>query len=296
VTKTKDDKLAALTAGIGARGGQQGNQRLAEAAGAAQARIDVVLGVARARIGGLSPAEQLAQCAQMIRAAEEQRDETMRAARERTTARFYDTAGPYLMWVRDNELNRLVDLTFEQWALSALGYKSTHTYTIMDAVEVRAGLGIAGTTEFQVKGVTLNTGHVRAIIPAMRAKGAEIAPQMWSQTLEREGKVTESALRETWRIMASETSEESNGSFESVGSVELEAERRHVNAVLDAAAKQLDSLVSRLADLADAGVAPLDQAAAEKAVARIKTAGRWLRSDRVRIPLDTIVDAELVDG
>lgn len=239
--------------------------------------------------------EQLAECARVIREAEERREETLREARERSTARFMDTAGPYLMWVRDHweTMQELVDgLTFRQWAKRALGYESSHTYLIMDSVEVRAGLGIAGTTDYRVQGIAVNTGHVRALIPAMRSAGAEVAPRMWSETLERDGKVTEDGLRKTWKDIASEASEDSNTKAKEV---EASFEQRRVNSALDAAVKQLDDLVERLAALAEAGVAPDDVPAAEKAVNRIKAAGRWL-SGKTVVPEDTVIDAEVVEG
>ncbi|MBV9025209.1 MAG: hypothetical protein JO362_15780 [Streptomycetaceae bacterium] len=247
------------------------------------------------QLAGLSSAEQLAECERLILEADREREESLREARERTVAAFFDKAGPYLMWVREHELYRLDDpaRTFEAWARKTLGYKSSHTYLIMDAVEVRAGLGLAGSEDYKVSGIPLNTGHVRALAPAIRSAGAEVAPKMWGETLAREGKVTEVGLRETWRRMASEASEESNKSFELA---DLAAERRAVNDALDSMAKQLDGIVERIAGLTAAGVAPSDPAAAEKAVKRIKAAGRWLSGNKVYVPEDTVVEAEVVEN
>ncbi|MGW1765038.1 hypothetical protein ACWCQL_13305 [Streptomyces sp. NPDC002073] len=296
-TTGTNDKLAALQSGLANRnGGTAGLQLAAAAAGSPQNRAAMVLGSAAQRLSQLSPAEQLAECARVIREAEERREETLREARERATARFMDTAGPYLLWVRDNweKLQSLVDgLTFRQWAKKALGYESSHTYLIMDSVEVRAGLGIAGTTDYAVQGIALNTGHVRALVPAMRSAGPEVAPAMWSQTFERDGKVTEDGLRKTWQTMASEASEESN---KKAKDVEAAFARRRVNSVLDTAVKDLDDIVDRLAALVEAGLAPEDGPAAEKAVARIKASGRWLSGKKVSVPEDTIIDAELVES
>ncbi|MFI1869709.1 hypothetical protein [Streptomyces jumonjinensis] len=72
----------------------------------------------------------------------------------------------------------------------------------------------------------------------------------------------------------------------------MEAERLRVNSALDAAVRQLDSLIDRLSALD--GVAPHDVPAAEKAVRRIKAAGRWLGS-KVTVPEDSVIDAEVVD-
>ncbi|MGW6412210.1 hypothetical protein ACWF95_34155 [Streptomyces vinaceus] len=254
-----------------------------------------VLNGPQQQLAGLSRAEQLAECTRLIQQADEVREETLRAARERAAAAFFDAAGPYLRWVRDNDLYRDDDprRTFEQWAYKTLGYKSSHTYLIMEAVEVRASLGVAGSGDYQIQGVTLNTGHVRALAPAIKASGADIAPKMWQQTFEREGKVTEAALRETWRLMASETSEESNETFESE---RLGAARRQVNETLAASVEQLDNLIERIAGLVSAGVAPADLEAAQKSVARIQAAGRWLRSDKVSVPEDIVLDAEIVGG
>ncbi|MFD8386544.1 hypothetical protein ACFV2X_49985 [Streptomyces sp. NPDC059679] len=296
-TKTgTNDKLAALQSGLANRnGGTGGLQLAAAAAGSPQNRATMVLGSASQRLSQLSPAEQLAECARVIREAEERREETLREARERATARFMDTAGPYLMWVRDHweDLQELVDgLTFRQWAKKALGYESSHMYLIMDSVEVRAGLGIAGTTDYKVQGIPLNTGHVRALIPAMRSAGVDVAPKMWTQTLERDGKVTEDGLRKTWQTMASEASEDSNKKFEAA---DVAFERRRVNSALDATVKELDGIVDRLAALIEAGIAPDDAAAAEKAVARIKAAGRWLSGKKVTVPEDVVIEAEVVE-
>lgn len=241
-------------------------------------------------LGALSPAEQLSACTRAVLKANEEREESLREARERTTAVFFDKAGPYLMWVREHELNRLENLTFEAWAHRTLGYKSSHTYLIIDAVEVRASLGLAGSDNYKVGEIPLNTGHVRALTPAIRSGGADVAPKMWEETLAREGKVTEAGLRETWRRMTSETSEESNEPFESA---DLVTERRAVTDALDTVAKQLDGIVERLAELAEAGLAPSDPATAEKAVKRIRAAGRWL-SSKAAVPEDTIVEAEVV--
>ena len=81
------------------------------------------------QLGKLSPAEQLAECKRLILEADREREESLREARERTVAAFFDKAGPYLMWVREHELNRLEDpeLTFDAWARKTLGYKGSHT-------------------------------------------------------------------------------------------------------------------------------------------------------------------------
>jgi len=271
-----------------------------------QQRAERVLG-RPAELAGLSPDEQLAACENLIRSADEQREGTVRDAKSRAAARFIDTAGPYLAWIRDNELYSLdhPGRTFEMYMWEVWGYKGAQAYALMDGVTVRAALGLAGTEEYAIGGVVVTTKHVRAIAPAIRAmRSPTIATKMWDHASAEHGEVTEASLRESFRVLSApalETAQtDSNTSFDSSARAEesnkhTDAERWRVNEVLRSTEADLERILQRLEDLVNAGVAPLESAAAARAVAQIQAAGRRLDRTTV-VPVDAeVFEAELVD-
>jgi hypothetical protein len=272
-----------------------------------QQRAERVLG-RPAELAGLDPHQQLEACENLIRRADEQREGTVRDAKNRAAARFIDTAGPYLAWIRDNELYSLdhPGRTFEAYMWDVWGYKGAQAYALMDGVTVRAALGLAGTEEYAIDGVVVTTKHVRAIAPAIRAmRTPTIATKMWDHSAaENGGEVTEASLRESFRVLSTPALEtpqaESNTSFDSSARAEesnkhTDAERWRVNEVLRSTEADLERILQRLEDLVNAGVAPLESAAAARAVAQIQAAGRRLDRTTV-VPVDAeVIEAELVD-
>ncbi|WP_433573977.1 hypothetical protein [Streptomyces sp. CA-251247] len=209
----------------------------------------------------LSPAEALTVLENVISTAAAKRDETIRAARNAAAAKFVDEAGPAMMQIRDRELYRVnhPERTFEQYALEVWGYSESHVYTLMDSVMVRAALGVAGSSEQQE--VPLNTGHVRALAPAIRAHGPEVARKMWADAQET-GRVTEKTLRDARKRIAGETSEASEVSDVSSGTSEASEVRqdaiaslRQTLALLQKAYDNLGDGTGKAARVADPGEA-----------------------------------------
>ncbi|MFL0028491.1 hypothetical protein ACJBCE_36825 [Streptomyces sp. NBUL23] len=274
------------------------------------------------QLAGLDPAEQLEQCLNVLRSAEAQREGTVKEAQLRAGAVFFDTAGPYLMWVRDNSLYCLDDpgRSFERWLDMSWGYSPSQCYLFMDAVRVRIALGLAGSDEYAYRGTVLTTKHIRALAPAVNAElpPAEVET-LWKDTEAREGKPTEDGLRETYRqFMASKTvpalgsagattstsSIESNSSFDSSDRSEKsntspeEAERLErweVNEKLRSIKAELESLQARYSQLTEGGLAPLDAADAVREAKHVRALGRWFDRHGT-VPVDSVVDAEIVEG
>ncbi|MFM9735161.1 hypothetical protein, partial [Streptomyces niveiscabiei] len=173
----------------------------AEAAAVRYRRVQRVLKKPQ-QLAGLDPVEQLEECLKVLHTAEAKREGTVKEAQLRAGAVFFDTAGPYLMWVRDNSLYCLDDpaRTFERWLTMIWGYSPSQCYLFMDAVRVRIALGLAGSEEYAYRGTVLTTKHIRGLAPAVNSElpAVEIE-RLWFDTETRDGKVTEEGLRETYR-------------------------------------------------------------------------------------------------
>ncbi|MFJ8982683.1 hypothetical protein [Streptomyces sp. NPDC102282] len=273
------------------------------------------------QLAGLDPAEQLEECLKVLRTAEAQREGTVKEAQLRAGAVFFDTAGPYLMWVRDNSLYCLDDpsRTFERWLDMSWGYSPSQCYLFMDAVRVRIALGLAGSDEYAYQGTVLTTKHIRALAPAVNAElpPAEVQ-QLWEDTEAREGKATEEGLRETYRQLmaakaapavgapaasASTSATESNESFDSSDRSEEsntspeEVERLarwEVNESLRSIRAELEALQARYSRLTDGGLAPLDAADAVREAKYVRALGRWFDRHGT-VPVDSVVEAEVIE-
>ncbi|MFH8343094.1 hypothetical protein [Streptomyces sp. AM6-12] len=273
------------------------------------------------RLARLEPAQQLEECLKVLQAAEAKREGTVKEAQLRAGAVFFDTAGPYLMWVRDNSLYCLDDptRTFERWLDMIWGYSPSQCYLFMDAVRVRIALGLAGSDEYVYRGTVLTTKHIRALAPAVNAElpAAEVE-RLWVDTEARDGKATEEGLRETYRQLtapepasapsAAETpagtsATDSNTSFdssdrseESNTSSDLERlERWEINEKLRGIRADLEALQVRYSQLTDGGLAPLDAADAVREAKHVRALGRWFDRHGT-VPVDSVVEAEIVEG
>jgi len=273
------------------------------------------------KLAGLSPAEQLEACLKVLLEAEAKREGTVKEAQLRAGAAFFDTAGPYLMWVRDNSLYCLDDpsRTFERWLAMIWGYSPSQCYLLMDAVRVRIALGLAGSDEYAYNETILTTKHIRALAPAVNAELApEDVQQLWADTEARGGKVTEDGLRETYRqltarketpaVSAAKASPgtaaaNSNGSFDSSDRSEesnasLNAERLErwdVNEKLRKIRAELERLQEQYSQLTGGGLAPLDAADAVKEAKQVRALGRWF-IQHGSVPVDSVVEAEIVES
>jgi hypothetical protein len=171
---------------------------------------------------------------------------------------------------------------------------------------VRAALGLAGTDEYAVNGVTLTTKHVRGLISGVR-KAPEVASQVWEDTRSNnEGSLPEQALRESYaRVLApvaettTENSEDSNSSFDSSDRSEesnapTNQDRWQVNERLRSLRKALERLQEDCDQVTKGGLAPLDAEQAEREVTQIRALGRWF--DRHAAVPTEIMDAEVVEG
>ncbi|QKZ20576.1 hypothetical protein [Streptomyces chartreusis] len=272
------------------------------------------------QLAGLDPAEQLAACLKVLHAAEETREGTVKEAQLRAGAVFFDVAGPYLMWVRDNSLYCLDDptRTFERWLDMIWGYSPSQCYLFMDAVRVRVALGLAGSEEYAYKGTVLTQKHIRALAPAVNAElPAGDVQRLWADTEARDGKATEDGLRTTYRqltapkatpaisaatVTTDATNTDSNDSFdssdrseESNESPDVERlERWGVNEKLREIRAELEALQTRYSQLTDGGLAPLDAADAERESKRVRALGRWF-TQHGTVPVDSVVEAEIVE-
>ncbi|ATL88749.1 hypothetical protein [Streptomyces malaysiensis] len=272
------------------------------------------------QLAGLAPAKQLQECLKVLHAAEAKREGTVKEAQLKAGAVFFDTAGPYLMWVRDNSLYCLDDRgrTFERWLAMIWGYSPSQCYLFMDAVRVRIALGLAGSDEYAYQGTVLTTKHIRALAPAVNAElAAEDVQQLWVDTEARDGKVTEGGLREAYRqltaaksapdVSAAETTTgttttDSNSSFDSSDRSEESNEdpnaerlaRWEVNKELSAIHAELERLQGRYSLLKDGGLAALDEADADREAKQIRALGRWFNQHGA-VPVDAVVDAEIVE-
>ncbi|MEU6285014.1 hypothetical protein [Streptomyces sp. NPDC047028] len=290
-----------------------------EAARVRNRRVLRVLGKPQKELSGLDPAEQLEECLKVLHAAEAKREGTVKEAQLRAGALFFDAAGPYLMWVRDNSLYCLDDptRTFERWLDMIWGYSPSQCYLFMDAVRVRAVLGLAGSDEYAYQGTVLTTKHIRALAPAVNAElpAAEVE-QLWAETEARDGKTTEEGLRETYRQLAASraapalgtaggtttTGHESNDSFDSSDRSEESntspdserLERWEVNEKLRGIRADLEALQARYSQLTDAGLAPLDAADAVREAKHVRALGRWFDRHGT-VPVDSVVEAEIVE-
>jgi hypothetical protein len=292
-----------------------------EAARVRNRRALRVLSKPHKELSGLDPAEQLEACLKVLHAAEAKREGTVKEAQLRAGALFFDAAGPYLMWVRDNSLYCLDDpsRTFERWLDMIWGYSPSQCYLFMDAVRVRAVLGLAGSDEYAYQGTVLTTKHIRALAPAVNAElpAAEVE-QLWAETEARDGKATEEGLRETYRQLtaskaapalgaaegtATTSATESNDSFDSSDRSEEsntpteEAERLErweVNEKLRSIRAELEALQARYSQLTDGGLAPLDAADAVREAKHVRALGRWFDRHGT-VPVDSVVEAEVVE-
>ncbi|MBU3865553.1 hypothetical protein KN815_16145 [Streptomyces sp. 4503] len=273
------------------------------------------------QLAGLDPAEQLQECLTVLHAAEAKREGTVKEAQLKAGAVFFDTAGPYLMWIRDNSLYCLDDpgRTFERWLAMIWGYSPSQCYLFMDAVRVRIALGLAGSDEYAYRGTVLTTKHIRALAPAVNAElAAEDVQHLWADTEARDGKVTEEGLREAYRQLTaaksapdvstaetttSTTATDSNTSFDSSdrseeSNADPNAERLarwEVNQELSAIHAELERLQGRYSLLTDRGLAPLDAADAVREAKQIRALGRWFNQHGT-VPVDAVVDAEIVEN
>ncbi|MFE1130803.1 hypothetical protein ACFW6R_29540 [Streptomyces albidoflavus] len=291
----------------------------AEEAAVRLRRVERVMKKPR-QLARLEPAQQLEECLKVLRTAEAKREGTVKEAQLRAGAVFFDTAGPYLMWVRDNSLYCLDDpsRTFERWLDMIWGYSPSQCYLFMDAVRVRIALGLAGSDEYAYRGTVLTTKHIRALAPAVNAElpAAEVG-QLWADTEARDNKVTEDGLRETYRQLtapepasapsaaetpAGESATDSNASFDSSDRSEesnappdLERlERWKVNEKLRGIRADLEALQARYSQLTDAGLAPLDAADAGREAKHVRALGRWFDRHGT-VPVDSVVEAEIVE-
>ncbi|MEU3565423.1 hypothetical protein [Kitasatospora sp. NPDC006786] len=258
-------------------------------------------------LAGLDPAEQLEECLRVLRAAEARRDGTVRDTQLRAAAVFFDTAGPYLVWVRENGLYCLDDpsRTFERWLSELWGYSQSQCYLFIDAVRVRAALGLAGSEEYAYRGTVVTTGHIKALAPAVNARlGPEGVQQLWADTEARDGKATETGLRRTWRAYrelaaAQPTDGEGEAGGAGTGETSENSEdagrvaRWGVNEELRAVRAALETLQARYGRLTNGGLAPLDAAAATREAAQVRALGRWF-SRHAAVPEDVVLDAEIV--
>jgi hypothetical protein len=275
------------------------------------------------QLARLDPAAQLEECLRILRTAEARRAGTVKEAQLRAAAVFFDVAGPYLMWVRDKSLYCLDDptRTFERWLAMVWGYSPSQCYLFMDAAQVRAALGLAGGEEYAYRGTVLTTKHIRALAPAVNAKlAAEEVQRLWAETEARDGKATESGLRESYRqliaakqgraIGAAGTSadaenadadSDSNASFDSSDRSEDSNEspnverlaRWDVNEKLREIRAELEDLQAQYSRLTDGGLAPLDAADAAQEAQQVRALGRWF-TRHATVPVNTVLDAEIV--
>ncbi|MGF3140984.1 hypothetical protein [Streptomyces diastaticus] len=279
----------------------------AEEAAVRLRRVERVMKKPR-QLARLEPAQQLEECLKVLRTAEAKREGTVKEAQLRAGAVFFDTAGPYLMWVRDNSLYCLDDpsRTFERWLDMIWGYSPSQCYLFMDAVRVRIALGLAGSDEYAYQGTVLTTKHIRALAPAVNAElpPAEVQ-QLWEGTEAREGKATEEGLRETYRQLTaakaapalgtSGTSTSTSATESNTPPEEVERLARwEVNESLRSIRAELEALQARYSQLTDGGLAPLDAADAVREAKHVRALGRWFDRHGT-VPVDSVVEAEVVE-